>query len=60
MPIKPDANVWGCLLVACKVHNNVELGESVAKHTFELDSDNAAPYVLLSNMYAAAGRWDDI
>eukprot|EP01018_Ginkgo_biloba_P034533 Gb_39697 [translate_table: standard] len=60
MPIKPDAAVWGSLLGACTIHNNIELGESVAKRLFELDSKNAAHYVLLSNIYAAAGRWDNI
>eukprot|EP01018_Ginkgo_biloba_P001657 Gb_20195 [translate_table: standard] len=60
MPMKPDANVWRSLLGACRVHNNIELGEHVAKHLFELDPKNATTYVLLSNMYAAAGRWDDI
>eukprot|EP00253_Pinus_taeda_P004578 PITA_04578 len=57
MPIKPDASVWMCSLGACKIHNNIELGESVAKHLFELDVRDAAPYVLLSNIYAMAGRW---
>eukprot|EP01018_Ginkgo_biloba_P034625 Gb_37253 [translate_table: standard] len=60
MPIKPDATVWGCLLGACRIHANVELGECVAERIFELDSKSAAPYVLLSNIYAAAGRWNDI
>eukprot|EP01018_Ginkgo_biloba_P021393 Gb_16101 [translate_table: standard] len=60
MPIKPDASVWGCLLGACRIHNNLELGERVAEHIFELDPTNSGPYVLLSNMYAAVGRWDDI
>jgi pentatricopeptide repeat protein len=60
MPIKPDAIIWSCLLGACRTHNNIELGERVAGHVFELDPKNAAPYVLLSNMYAAAGRWDEI
>eukprot|EP01018_Ginkgo_biloba_P006326 Gb_17177 [translate_table: standard] len=59
MPIKPDGTVWRCLLSACRIHNNVELGERVAETLFELDPQNAAPYVLLSNIYAAAGRWDD-
>eukprot|EP01018_Ginkgo_biloba_P002616 Gb_35467 [translate_table: standard] len=60
MPIKPDSIVWVCLLSACRKYKNMELGESVAEHLFELNPKNATPYVLLSNMYAAAGRWDDI
>eukprot|EP01018_Ginkgo_biloba_P034752 Gb_24816 [translate_table: standard] len=60
MPIEPDAVVWGCLLGACRIHTNIELGECVAERLFELDPKDAAPYVLLSNIYAAAGRWDDI
>jgi pentatricopeptide repeat protein len=60
MPIKPNAVLWSCLLSACRQHNNVELAESAAENLFELDPENAAPYVLLSNIYAAAGRWGDI
>eukprot|EP01018_Ginkgo_biloba_P002768 Gb_08745 [translate_table: standard] len=59
MPIKPDATVWRCMLGACRIHNNIELGERVAELHFELDPKHAAPYVLLSNIYAATGRWDD-
>eukprot|EP01018_Ginkgo_biloba_P013194 Gb_32453 [translate_table: standard] len=59
MPIEPDASVWSCLLGICRIHNNIELGEQVAERLFELDPKNAAHYVMLSNIYAAAGRWDD-
>eukprot|EP01018_Ginkgo_biloba_P007728 Gb_21234 [translate_table: standard] len=59
MPVKPDATVWECLLGACRIHNNIALGERVAEWIFKLDSTNPAPYVLLSNIYAATGRWDD-
>eukprot|EP01018_Ginkgo_biloba_P012485 Gb_18788 [translate_table: standard] len=59
MPIKPDATVWSCLLGACRIYSNIELGEHAAKHLFLLDSKNTTPYVLLSSIYAAAGRWDD-
>ncbi|XP_057864657.2 pentatricopeptide repeat-containing protein At4g02750 [Cryptomeria japonica] len=60
MPIKPDVTIWRCLLGACKAHNNVQLGERVAEHLFELDPENASPFLQLANIYAAAGRWDGI
>eukprot|EP01018_Ginkgo_biloba_P002767 Gb_08744 [translate_table: standard] len=58
MPIKPDGTIWRCLLGACRMHSNIDLGEQVAERLFELNPKNAATYVLLSNIYAAAGRWD--
>eukprot|EP01018_Ginkgo_biloba_P011243 Gb_34299 [translate_table: standard] len=60
MPLKPNASVWGALLGACRIHCNVELGEQVAEHLFDLEPKDAGNYVLLSNIYAAAGRWDDV
>jgi pentatricopeptide repeat protein len=60
MPIKPNASVWGSLLGACRIHRHIELGEIVAEQLFELDPKNAAHYVLLSNIYAEAGRWNGI
>jgi pentatricopeptide repeat protein len=60
MPIKPDATVWRCLLGACRAHNNIELGKRVAEYLFELDPDNASPYLQLANIYATAGRWDGL
>eukprot|EP01018_Ginkgo_biloba_P027695 Gb_25125 [translate_table: standard] len=60
MPIKPDTAVWGSLLGACRIHTNIELGERVAKRLFDSNPESAAHYVLMSNIYAAAGRWDDV
>eukprot|EP01018_Ginkgo_biloba_P018360 Gb_34963 [translate_table: standard] len=60
MPLKPNVSVWGSLLGACRIHTNIKIGKYVAERLFELDPKNAAHYVLLSNMYAAAGRWDDV
>jgi hypothetical protein len=48
------------LLGSCKIHGNVELGEHVAEHLFDLEPENTGYYVLLSNIYAASGRWDDV
>ncbi|KAG0498491.1 hypothetical protein HPP92_003182 [Vanilla planifolia] len=60
MKPKPDFVVWGSLLSACKTYKNVDLGEISARKLFELDAKNCGYYVLLSNVYADAGRWGDV
>lgn len=60
MKVKPDSVVWGALLAGCRMHKNLELAEISARKLFELDSSNCGYYVLLSNMYADAGRWADV
>lgn len=59
MPYKDDPIIWEVLLSSCRVHANVTLGKQAAEHLFHLDPQNPAPYVLLANLYAALGRWDD-
>ncbi|KAJ8455754.1 hypothetical protein OPV22_035000 [Ensete ventricosum] len=56
---KPDATVWKALLAACRVHRNAGLAERAAERLFELAPADAVPYVMLSNVYSAAGRWGD-
>eukprot|EP01018_Ginkgo_biloba_P028506 Gb_30190 [translate_table: standard] len=60
MPVEPDAGVWGALLGACRIHCDIKLGEHVAQRLIALEPNNAGNYVLLSNIHAAAGRWDDV
>jgi pentatricopeptide repeat protein len=60
MPITPDAAVWASLLGACRIHSNTMLAEEVAQRLLETDPQNAAHYVLLSNIYASVGRWDGL
>eukprot|EP01018_Ginkgo_biloba_P023741 Gb_23967 [translate_table: standard] len=60
MPLEPDAGIWGALLGACRIHCNTSLAEHVSRHLLELEPENPGYYVLLSNIYAAAGRWDSV
>eukprot|EP01018_Ginkgo_biloba_P006262 Gb_02503 [translate_table: standard] len=41
-------------------HGNIKLGKRAAERLFEMEPQSAATYVLLSNTYAAARRWDDM
>ena len=41
------------------MHGNMELGKLAAEKFFELDPHNSRTHVLLSNIYAVAGRWED-
>ncbi|PIA53599.1 hypothetical protein AQUCO_00900284v1 [Aquilegia coerulea] len=59
MPYEPTAAILGSLLGACRAHNNLLVGELVARCLFEIEPHNAGNYVILSNLYASAGRWDD-
>ncbi|GAB4842241.1 hypothetical protein Ancab_012207 [Ancistrocladus abbreviatus] len=56
----PDSGIWGSLLNACKIHGNVELGELALERLIDLEPDDAGNYVILSNMYAQAGKWEGV
>jgi pentatricopeptide repeat protein len=60
LPIKPDAAIWGALLGAGRIHGNIEQVMHAAECLLEFKLQDAGTYVLLSNIYAAAGRWDDV
>lgn len=57
---KITSGVWAALLNACKVNQDVVRGEFAAKHLFELEPEKPENYVLLSNFYAAVGKWDAV
>ncbi|KAL5716480.1 Pentatricopeptide repeat-containing protein [Ranunculus cassubicifolius] len=60
MPLEPDPPVWGALLNACKMHRQVQLGEVAAQCIFQKDTESVGYYVLLCNLYADSGKWDDV
>lgn len=60
MPIEPNERVWGALLGACRIHSNMDIGLLAADSLFRLVPNQTGYYVLLSNIYARAGRWADV
>ncbi|KAF9606753.1 hypothetical protein IFM89_028129 [Coptis chinensis] len=60
MQVEPDPVLWATLLGACKIHNFVELGQSIGKNLIELDPTHNGHYVLLANIYAKARKWEDV
>lgn len=59
MQVKPDASVLGALLAACLNCGDLELGKEVAENLFEIEPGNAGNYVLLANIYALHGRFEE-
>lgn len=57
MPCKPTADMWATLVGACRIHRNTDIGEWAAEKLMETKPQNPGYYVLISNMYAAAGCW---
>lgn len=60
MPFKADALVWRTFLAACRVHGNKELGKHAAKMILEQDPHDPTAFMLLSNLYASLGQWEDV
>jgi pentatricopeptide repeat protein len=60
IPSAPSAMVWRALLSSCVVHKNVDLGRFSAEKVLEIEPQDETTYVLLSNMYSAAGSLDEV
>ncbi|XP_061994869.1 pentatricopeptide repeat-containing protein At2g03880, mitochondrial-like [Rosa rugosa] len=60
MKLTPYAIIWETVLGACKKYGNVDFGETAAGKLFELEPEMDSTYILLSNIYANKGRWDDV
>lgn len=60
MKVGPDSGVWGALLNACKIRGNADLAEVAMEKLIALEPLDASNYVILSNLYAQAGKWDKV
>ncbi|CAF1926607.1 BnaC05g14160D [Brassica napus] len=60
MSEEPDVGIWNSLLSSCRIHKNLEMGEKIAAKLFVLEPEKPENYVLLSNLYAGSGKWDEV
>ncbi|EPS68612.1 hypothetical protein M569_06159, partial [Genlisea aurea] len=59
MNVEPDVAIWGALLQGCRDRGDVRLAEVVINKAMELKSDESGVHVLLSNIHASVGQWED-
>ncbi|CAI8611568.1 unnamed protein product [Vicia faba] len=55
-----SVSMWGALLSACVESGNIALAKLAAQRALELDPQNGGICVMLSNLYAQFGMWDEI
>lgn len=60
MPFEPNAFGWCSFLGACKIHGDKERGKIAAEKLMKLEPENSGTHVLLSNIYAKEGQWEDV
>ncbi|WOK91541.1 pentatricopeptide repeat-containing protein [Canna indica] len=54
-----DGVVWAALMRACAAKGDDERGKRAATKVKELEPDGAGAYVVLANLYAVQGRWQE-
>ncbi|KAD3337162.1 hypothetical protein E3N88_32682 [Mikania micrantha] len=57
---KPNAMIWATFLGACRIHGDEKRGKHASDELSKLEPESSASFVLLSNIYAASGRWDQV
>lgn len=60
IPFEANGSVWGALLGAARIHKNIELGQKAAEMLYDLEPDKSGTHVLLANIYASAGMWENV
>lgn len=60
MSIRPNLAIWGSILNGCHIHENVSVANRVKILLTELEPGQSGVHILLSNIYAGAGKWEEV
>ncbi|KAL8504012.1 hypothetical protein ACS0TY_022661 [Phlomoides rotata] len=60
MPIEPNAEIWSAFLGACRIYKNEKMASQAYEMITKSGRDKTGIHVLLSNIYASAGKWSDV
>nr|DAD46418.1 TPA_asm: hypothetical protein HUJ06_016355 [Nelumbo nucifera] len=52
--------LWRILLGACRNYRNFDIGAYAGERLMKLGTQDSSAYVLLSSIYSALGRWEDV
>lgn len=59
MPVPVDSSIWGSLVNGCRIHQRSELLDGIRSHISSIRTVDPGYYVLLSNIYAEGGNWEE-
>ncbi|XP_043709044.1 putative pentatricopeptide repeat-containing protein At3g23330 [Telopea speciosissima] len=54
-----SVSLWRVLLGGCHAHKQLQLGVYAATRILESEPEDETTHILLSNLYAASGMWED-
>ncbi|XP_022149927.1 pentatricopeptide repeat-containing protein At5g56310-like isoform X2 [Momordica charantia] len=60
MPFDATKAMWGSLLAGGRANGSLEVSEFAARKLVEMEPENGAYYVVLSNILAEMGRWGEV
>nr|XP_027095764.1 putative pentatricopeptide repeat-containing protein At1g69350, mitochondrial [Coffea arabica] len=57
MPSPVDASIWAALVNGCRIHQRMDVINSIRESLLNIRTDDTGYYTLLSNLYAGGGEW---
>lgn len=60
MPVESNPVVWRSYIAACQVHGDTHLAVEAANRLLEIEPEYGGSYVMLSNLYGSAGRYQNV